>query len=465
MAHPDSFRQHRLNASSVSLFLSIVIIFICFAYYMAMLGEGPLQGWDEYRTLDRSNGFSISNDWLTVYSENEPTFKKPPLQYWLTATLLNSISNDTLAARLPSFGFGLLLAISTGVLAYRLNQDNPYAAPSAIFILFSSSLFWQLTISAMLDTGMVFFVVLAVIGTLLALREPRYWYLVAFAIGAGALQKTPIALLIVGTILALIPITKRYHGISLAAVVSSNHFIFASLIMVVTVIFWPALQFGQYGSKALRQAYLSQMIERFDPLGKTGKHKDWMAVFYRREAIVWIPAMISVTFLPFVFRRFPAFVFTAVVFGFLLVMSMASGNVYDRYALLILPFLAASLAALSAQFLPGIVPLLLATWLCWIGGGPFKSAHELGLTGNGQDQYKPLFESVSSSLSPDEKLVTCDWSTDTSRYPPIWTAALSYYGSKGQRIYSTERTLYLDKSRACGQDQAALSRDMLVSAV
>ena len=439
MAQVNGTRKQKLTANWASVLISIFIVFVCLIYYWNVLSVGSLQGSDEYRTLDRSNGFTVWNDWLTVYSENSPTFRKPPLQYWLTALSLNHFSDITFAARLASFVFGFGLAVATGILACLLNQDNPYSGPSAILILSGSLLFWQSTISAMLDTGMVFFTTVAVIATLLALRNPIYWYLVSVATGAGALQKTPIALLIVVVILALLPLTKRYHGISLSTILVNNHFKIASIVTVIIVCFWPALQFIQYGSKALKQAYVSQMLERFNPFGQPGRHKDWTTIFFGREAIVWIPALLSVAALPFIFRRFPAFIPAVVVFAFMFLVSMASGNVYDRYTLLILPFLAASLAALAAKVLPGVLCLFLAIGLCLVDGGPFKSVDALGLTGNSQDQYKLLFEKLRVSLSTDEQLIMCDWPTHTSRYPPIWAAALSYYGSKGHRIYSLKR--------------------------
>jgi hypothetical protein len=292
----------------------------------------------------------------------------------------------------------------------------------------------------MLDTGMVFFATVAVIGTLLAFREPRYWYLVAVAVGAGALQKAPVALLMVAAILILLPLTSKYHEIKLSHVVANKHFKIALLIAAVMLLVWPVLQMAQYGWKPLRQAYVGQMLERFNPFGQVGRSKDWRALFFSEEAIVWVAGLVSVAVIPFVFRRFETFVPALITVGFILLMSLATGYVSDRYALLILPFLAASLAALAAWLLPGIVALVLAVAVCLAAAGPFKTADALDVMEKGQERYKPLLEKLRSSLLPEENLIVCSWLTDpTKRRVPIFDAALSYYGSNGHRIYSLKR--------------------------
>ena len=234
--------------------ISVIIVVCLAAFYWNMLPVGALRYADEYRTLERSNGFIIHNDWLTVYSDNKPNWKKPPLQYWITAIALKNFSDINFATRLPNFIFAIGLLIATGVLANLINPCNNYSAPTAMIILSASTVYWHLAVSAFLDTGMVFFSMVAVIGTVLALRRPRYWYLVAAAVGAGALQKAPVAALLVGCILILIPLTKKYHEINISTVLTGKHFKLALLISGVMIAFWPLLQTAMYGSKAVTRA-------------------------------------------------------------------------------------------------------------------------------------------------------------------------------------------------------------------
>jgi 4-amino-4-deoxy-L-arabinose transferase-like glycosyltransferase len=393
-----------------------------------------------YPPLDRSNGFLLKHEWLTVYSENKPDFKKPPLQYWVTAFSLKNFSDTTFATRLPSFLFGIGLLVATGFLACLIEPDNPYAAPAAMIILSSSTFYWQMAISAFLDTGMVFFSVVAVVATLLALRRPKFWYLAALAVGAGALQKAPVAALLVGGILLLVPLTKKYHEIKLAAVFANKHFRIALLLSVVLIAFWPALQVARFGYKAIEQQYVDEMLERFNPIKPVTQFHGWYDIFVSAEAVVWIPAIIATLILPFVFKKFEAFVPVFIFLGFCLVVGKASGFVHHRYALLTLPFLAASLAALLARVLPGrITVLACAVGLSFLVGGPFKRAEALGLMFNGQEQYKPLLERLRAALLPQETLITCRWKEVPD--PTIWflPGSLSYYGSNGHPIYLMRR--------------------------
>src|SRR5689334_4869267 len=101
-----------------SVTLGLLAILIIGQYYWQTLPIGCLHHTDEYLTLDRSNAFLIKKDWLTVYSLNQPTFKKPPLQYWLTALSMKNSVNTIIGLRLPSYLFGLMLLMVTGFLAY-----------------------------------------------------------------------------------------------------------------------------------------------------------------------------------------------------------------------------------------------------------------------------------------------------------------------------------------------------------
>ena len=417
------------------------VIVVCLAvFYWNLLPLGTLRFGDEYRTLDRSNGFLVSGDWLTVYSENKPDFKKPPLQYWITAIDLKNFSDINFATRLPSFLFGIGLLVATGALAYLINPSNPYAAPVALIILSSSTFYWQMAISAFLDTGMVFFSIVAVVGALLALRRPAYWYQVAVAVGAGALQKAPVAALLVALILALVPLTAKYHDIELSAVVANRHFRRALLIAVLMIAFWPVLQTALYGQKVIEQQYLDEMLLRFSPIGSTAESRQWYKILVADEALLWLPAMLSVLVIPFVFRSLEALVPVAILLAFLAMMVTASGYIHHRYTLLVLPVLAASLAALLTRILPGrATALAAAVGLSLLVGGPFKRAEALGLMFNGQQQYRPLMQNLRTSLLPLETLISCRFKEDAD--PTIWIlpGSLSYYGSNGHPIYLIRR--------------------------
>ena len=108
--------------------LSAIFIALLAIYYFSLLPLGQIQHGDEYLTLDRANSFVIRDDFLSVYSNNLPTFKKPPLQYWITAFLIRQGMDLEFALRFPAFLFGILTLINVGVLAYLIDPKNPWVA-------------------------------------------------------------------------------------------------------------------------------------------------------------------------------------------------------------------------------------------------------------------------------------------------------------------------------------------------
>jgi len=319
---------------------------------------------------------------------------------------------------------------------YLINPSGPYAAPISLIVLSSSTFYWQMAVSAFLDTGLVFFSMLAVIGTLLALRRPAYWYLVAVAVGAGALQKAPVAALLVGLILALVPLTARHHDIKLSVVLSDGHFRRALLLAALIIAFWPVLQTARFGSKVIEQQYVDEMLRRFSPMGSTGQSSQWYRLIVSDEAILWLPAMLSVFVIPFLFRSLEALVPAAIVLVFLVMMAIASGLVHHRYTLLLLPLLAASMAALLTRLLAArVMAMAVAVGLSAFVGGPFKSAEAIGVMFDGQRKYLPVLHNLQTKLLPQETLLTCRFEEDPD--PTIWIlpGSLSYYGSNGHPVF------------------------------
>ncbi len=105
------------------LLAACIIVFALALYYGSFLSFGTISHGDEYLTLDRANSFLIRDDPWAVFAENQPTFKKPPLQYWITAWLMERTSDLEVALRLPSYVFALLTLVAVGWLA-RLIHDG-----------------------------------------------------------------------------------------------------------------------------------------------------------------------------------------------------------------------------------------------------------------------------------------------------------------------------------------------------
>jgi 4-amino-4-deoxy-L-arabinose transferase-like glycosyltransferase len=423
-------REFYRNPAFAPFAVSFLFVATLAAYYWTLLPVGTIQQGDEYITLDRVHSFLIRNDYWTVYSNNLPTFKKPPLQYWITAYLLRGGADLEFALRFPSFLFGILTLINVGILAYVLFPANPWVAPAATALLAGSATFWASNISALLDSGAMLFSTMAITGCLLAFYRPRWWYFVALAIGLGALQKAPIPLLLVAVMVAFAFASKTYHQIDLRASLLNRHFWIATALMLVAVLFWPVLQWIIYGPQSFHEAYMNQMVERFSPFGEGGgRRRSWLTVLLSGEVLLRVPAIIALLALPWLLRRMELVSLPLMLVGFAIVTLFASGYISPRYSLIFMPLLMATLAVVLIKTIPlkvFVVAIILA--LAVSKGGPVKSAKALGLFNTAQQKYVPLLQSIAKSLSENETLVVCR----SADLPRIARSAISYFASNGR---------------------------------
>ena len=150
-----------INPTSVSVLLVAVIVL----FYGSMLPDGGFSHNDEYLTLDRTNSFTLRDDWWSVYSENRPTFKKPPLQYWMGALLLETGMDRELALRLPSFVFAIGAILLAGLLARMMLPSNPWVFPVTVLLMAGSKRLWENAMSALHDNGATIFAMAALLAT------------------------------------------------------------------------------------------------------------------------------------------------------------------------------------------------------------------------------------------------------------------------------------------------------------
>jgi len=420
----DKQSQRRGSAfycNVLGLSLTAVILASLTAYYARFLPVGSISGYDEYYTLDRSTGFERHNDYLTVYSNNAPTFKKPPLQYWVTGWMLDRGVDREFALRFPSFASSILVLFFTGMLAYNLSSYNVSAIPLTILLMASSDVFWTYALSAMLDSSATLFVIMAITGVFLAFHQPKWWYLVAVSVGLGSLQKAPIALPIVITIVLLIVSLQRWQNIDVKYSIRNKHFYISLFIAAILILSWPCIQLLQYDYHEVFRAYEKQ-ADRFTP-GSSPSGR--FSLIMGSEVWLRMFGIAALACIPFIYRRVESLALLVVFGMYCLLVVFASGSVYPRYSLLFVPMLMASLAAVLLSASPlrlfCAVPLLLGVLLL---GQPFKDLSGLKFINNGQANL-PLLDNLGSALRSDETLVLCR----NGPYPP---GAVSYFASNGR---------------------------------
>lgn len=425
-----------VSGRAVAYAVAGAMILVFWGLHLTLIPEGGITMYDEFYTLDRSAGFERHDDWLTVYNKNQPGFRKPPLQYWMTALLMKHGADLEVALRLPSMIFALGALVTAGWLAAILVPHVPWAVPAAVLLCASSLQFWRLSASAMLDAGATLFTILTLIAAMLALRRPRCWYAMAVAAGLGALQKAPVGLVFVLILIWLLNLTRARHGFSYAKLKESPHFLRGLRLAAIAVLAWPLYQTILYGGEALEDLYGGQMAERFVPVRpfkdpRTGG--DLWNLIIVGEPVFRVLAIVALMWMPWRLRR-PEFLPLAMVFAiYVVAMGLASGSVYPRYSLIFVPLLAAALAAVAMSLFRvrwvgalGIVAVVAA------GGGPIRSATELEIAQDPrlQTQISELTR-VAGQLTPAETLVTCNWNRETRFFP----GAVSYYAAVNGRPF------------------------------
>ena len=78
-----------LVQSWVSRGLLLLLLGLYGTFFASQLSCKNFDQYDEFLTIDRTLSFVESRDWWVVRHNSIPYFRKPPLQYWMGASLLN----------------------------------------------------------------------------------------------------------------------------------------------------------------------------------------------------------------------------------------------------------------------------------------------------------------------------------------------------------------------------------------
>jgi 4-amino-4-deoxy-L-arabinose transferase-like glycosyltransferase len=420
--------------------LAAAVLLALFAlWYAPLLGTGFITHTDEFATLDRSSSMLSTGDWATVHSRNLPSFKKPPLQYWMSAALMDAGVGLPTALRLPSLLFALAGLWSAGFLARTLLPASPWAMPAAILLCSGSLAFWTSGTSALLDSGSVFFATFALAATIRALARPAWWYVVAVATVLGAIQKAPIGLFLVLGYLLILAATRAAHGIDVGAIRRSVPFRRAVWIVVIGALVWPILQILRHSTVTVVEDLLGQTVGRFVPAGFDEDLTDLAGLsgmILGSEPLLRILGILALAWLPWRLRRMELLPLPALFGLYVLLMYLAVGNVSGRYTVVFLPLLAAALAAVILSLpVPAIARAAGVLAVSALSLGPIKSAADLRLEAPPQQAAAiSALEAVGAALRPDETLVICNWRPRA--FPP---GMVTYFASGGRPFEMPER--------------------------
>lgn len=175
-----------------------IAIAAAFAARFLLLGTFPLLDPTESRYAEIARQMFVLGDWVTPWiAPGEPFWGKPPLSFWMTAGSFQLLGVSDLAARLPHWaGGGLVAWLAWNWLAMRSRRE----AGLAVALLAGSLLFFVSAGAVMTDMALAIGLMAVMRGFWLALHGPpehrgREQVLMFAGFAVGLLAKGPIALM------------------------------------------------------------------------------------------------------------------------------------------------------------------------------------------------------------------------------------------------------------------------------
>lgn len=201
------------------IFKDLIILFLfLFPFFLLMLGNRPFSNPDEGRYVEISREMATTGDYITPRLNGVKYFEKPPLFYWLQASLIhltNTSTNEFLMRLWPVF-FAFLGCLSTYLFAtYFFNRQTGLFSA---FLLALTPLYYALSRLIILDMIFGVFVTLSLycfIAGFYNLQERRLlFYGFSCFISLAVLTKGIVALAIAGPLIVIwLTLTRHWKNL------------------------------------------------------------------------------------------------------------------------------------------------------------------------------------------------------------------------------------------------------------
>lgn len=229
-----------------------LLVSLFFILLLPVLSEGTLFHTDECLTAERSREMLLLDDYTTVYLNFKPNFNKPPLQYILTTLSIRSIKDPELRVRIWSLLYATGSLILTALLYLQVRSTSTAWSEAlwAAIALASYGYFIDNARIALLDMGLLFFILLVLISVFKAHQAPSYWLLAGLAAGLGSWQKNTIPLFILMGLVLMSLASQEIRS-------NSKHRLWIILALILSIILsitWPILQWMRHP-----EAYLAML--------------------------------------------------------------------------------------------------------------------------------------------------------------------------------------------------------------
>jgi 4-amino-4-deoxy-L-arabinose transferase-like glycosyltransferase len=362
----DSRTKRRWRNSAPTVWLWMAAAVVLLVLWFAFLEKRALWDPDEGRYAEIPREMVASGDWLTPRLNDLLYFEKPPLQYWATAVAYELMGQHNWTARLWSALTGLAGVLLVFYAGRRLHSTRAGLYSAAM--LASSLLYFGLAHLNSLDTGLTFFLSLAVCALALGLNddatavERRTWIAVAWlAAGLAVLSKGLIGIVLPAGALMSYAVLCRDHAVWRKLSPLSG----TVLLLLVTAPWFVAI--ARVHPEFTQFFFVHEHFTRFTTTEHHRGQPWWFFVpVLALGALPWTVPMLCGLWRAFTERRegaFAPFRFLAVWTVLVFVFFSASGSKLVPYVLPAFP----ALALLGGRYVCAANPVSLARQLFWSG--------------------------------------------------------------------------------------------------
>jgi 4-amino-4-deoxy-L-arabinose transferase-like glycosyltransferase len=237
-----------------------IILTLAAASYFINLGASSLWDSNEAFYAGTPREMIESGDWINPSFNYQPRFNKPPLSYWIVASLYKvfgvSVSVERLAIALAAVAM-IAIAFGLGRLVSSIE-----AGLFAAIALAASPRFFMFSRRIMIDLYLAMFMSLALLMFALAERHPakRRIYLVIMyvAIGLGIMTKGPVAALLPGAVFIIYLLFRGGAGRLRTMMIPQGALVVAAIVLP-----WYLAIYQQHGWQYIESFIFKDNLSRF----------------------------------------------------------------------------------------------------------------------------------------------------------------------------------------------------------
>jgi 4-amino-4-deoxy-L-arabinose transferase-like glycosyltransferase len=237
-----------------------IIVTLAAASYFINLGASSLWDSNEAFYAGTPREMIESGDWINPSFNYRPRFNKPPLSYWIVASLYEvfgvSVSVERFAIAVAAVAM-IAIAFGLGRLISSIE-----AGLFAAIALAASPRFFMFSRRIMIDLYLAMFMSLALLMFAMAERYPakrrKYLVIMYIAIGLGIMTKGPVAALLPAAVFIIYSLFRGGAGLLRTMMIPQGVLVVAAIVLP-----WYLAIYQQHGWQYIESFILKDNLSRF----------------------------------------------------------------------------------------------------------------------------------------------------------------------------------------------------------